>query len=110
MIAGILVACLQPITSKIEERALATDMRKCPYCAELVKAEAKICRYCQRELLLDTNSPMRLISYDGTAVTSTPSRCLSCGAEWIICLVDQVLYQCGKCGKRFRVTQSDART
>ena len=24
--------------------------RKCPHCAEMVKAEAKICRYCQREL------------------------------------------------------------
>jgi RNA polymerase subunit RPABC4/transcription elongation factor Spt4 len=24
--------------------------RKCPHCAELVKAEAKICRYCQRDL------------------------------------------------------------
>ena len=25
-------------------------LRKCPFCAEMVQAEAKVCRYCQREL------------------------------------------------------------
>jgi hypothetical protein len=31
----------------LELRALGGgDMRKCPHCAELVKAEAAICRYC----------------------------------------------------------------
>lgn len=27
-----------------------TDYRQCPSCAELVKTEAKVCRYCQRNL------------------------------------------------------------
>jgi hypothetical protein len=31
-------------------KTLADDERKCPFCAEHVKAEAKVCRYCHKEL------------------------------------------------------------
>lgn len=34
----------------LEAEALADGGRKCPYCAEIVKAEAKVCRFCQRDI------------------------------------------------------------
>lgn len=33
-----------------EARAIADGGRKCPFCAEIVKREATVCRYCQRDL------------------------------------------------------------
>jgi hypothetical protein len=32
--------------------AAAADERKCPFCAEVIKVEAKVCRFCQKELPL----------------------------------------------------------
>jgi hypothetical protein len=34
----------------IEHQQLSEGMQKCPHCAEFIKADAKVCRYCGRDV------------------------------------------------------------
>jgi hypothetical protein len=51
-IIGIVIALVQkPNEAVVEKRQLQTGaLRKCPFCAELIKKEAHVCHYCGREL------------------------------------------------------------
>lgn len=51
LLAFVIVLALGTNRAGIETRAVESgSMRKCPFCAELVKAEATVCRYCRSTL------------------------------------------------------------
>jgi RNA polymerase subunit RPABC4/transcription elongation factor Spt4 len=41
---------MKPDVAGIEGRRMAEGQRKCPFCAEMVKLDAKVCRHCGRDL------------------------------------------------------------
>lgn len=41
---------IKPVPEIVEAQALAAGGRKCQHCAEIIKAEAKVCRFCGRDV------------------------------------------------------------
>jgi hypothetical protein len=42
---------MKPDLKSIEADAIADGAKKCPFCAEIVKKDALVCRYCHKELV-----------------------------------------------------------
>lgn len=56
IIALPVVFFVEPDQEANERKMINIGMKKCPYCAELIKGEAKICRFCGSKLTSAGNS------------------------------------------------------
>jgi hypothetical protein len=71
---GVLIVLLIPKSEKnLEQAAIVSgDMKKCPYCAELIKHEAIRCRFCSADL--STSAPADVAApVVGARPNSSPS-------------------------------------
>jgi predicted nucleic acid-binding Zn ribbon protein len=112
VLAGIIVACFAPTPAMIEQQRISSgSLRKCPYCAELVKAEAKICRYCQRDLPEIPPAPAPAepawLGPSDIEVPKIPDACLRCG-NWNLRSATPEHYVCDTCGSNFHVVGAAA--
>ena len=95
---------LKPEASAIEKRLRAEGMKKCPFCAEMIKSEATVCRYCSSVIVTRVNPPTEVASEDRTPPPPRSSgitfACPTCGIP-----VTPARPICPKCGVRVRLSR-----
>jgi hypothetical protein len=101
MLLGPFALLMVGFMPKLEPEVVRVDTRKCPFCAEFIKPEAKVCKHCGRDLPTAPDRP----NNDAEPIARSKFVTIR-GEEWgecpgchKMCVPDAT--ECGTCGQRF---------